>query len=385
MLTDIQSSDLPFPGDWSVNEKVYTGYIRADLQTELGSIPMTGNVGIQLVFTDQSSSGFDSPGGIGARRTAVTDGDKYAHVLPSANLTFEIADDMKLRLSAARTLARPRMDQLNASTSASISNLPQGALGSIFSAGGGNPQLRPYVADGVDASYEWYFGNGKGYLALASYYKWLKDFVNPNSSVIRDFSYLVPVLSPTQLTTFNLSGRQTLGFATAPDNGAAGHIFGIEGSLLLPFDVVTPALEGFGFQTSVSYTDSNLTVTPLQGNPFDVTVPGLSKWVVNSTAFFEKGGFEARVSHRYRTKFLAEFIGISATRNFRETFAESIFDAQIGYRFQEGSALDGLSLTVQALNLTDEPFVSFQNSDRLQVIDYERYGRTYLVGASYRF
>lgn len=385
VLTDIQSSDLPFPGDWTVNEKVYTGYVRADLDTQVAGIPMTGNVGVQLVFTDQSSSGFDSPGGIGARRTPVIDGDNYAHVLPSINLTFEIADDMKLRLSAARTLARPRMDQLNASTSASISNLPQGALGSIFSAGGGNPQLRPYVADGVDASYEWYFGGGKGYLAVATYYKWLEDFVNPNSSVIRDFSYLVPVLSPSQLATFNLSGQQTLGFASAPDNGAAGHIFGVEASLLLPFELVTSSLEGFGVQTSVSYTDSQLTVTPLQGNPFDVTVPGLSKWVVNSTAFFEKAGFEARVSHRFRTKFLAEFIGISASRNFRETFSESIFDAQIGYRFQEGSPLENLSFSLQALNLTDEPFVSFQNSDRLQIIDYESYGRTYLVGVSYRF
>jgi iron complex outermembrane recepter protein len=385
VLTDIQSSDLPFPGDWTVGEKVYTGYLRADIDSQLGSIPMSGNVGVQLVFTDQSSSGFDSPGGIGARRTAVTSGDNYAHLLPSANFTFEIADDMKLRFGAARTLARPRMDQLNASTSASISNLPQGALGSIFSAGGGNPQLRPYVADGLDVSYEWYFGGGKGYLAVASYYKWLKDFVNPTSSVIRDFSYLVPVLSPTQLATFNASGRQTLGFASAPDNGASGKIFGVEASLLLPFELMTSALDGFGFQTSVSYTDSRLTVTPLQGNSFDVRVPGLSKWVVNSTAFFEKNGFEARLSHRYRTKFLAEFIGISASRSFRETFAESIFDAQIGYRFQEGSPLENLSFSLQALNLTDEPFVSFQNNDRLQVIDYESYGRTYLVGVSYRF
>jgi iron complex outermembrane recepter protein len=385
VLTNTQSSDLPFPGDWTVREKVYTGYVRADLDSEVGGIPMTGNIGLQLVFTDQSSSGFDSPGGIGARQTPVTSGDNYAHVLPSMNLTFAIADDMKLRLSAARTLARPRMDQLNASSNASISTQPQGALGSIFSAGGGNPQLRPYVADGVDASYEWYFGGGKGYLAVASYYKWLKDFVNPSSSVVRDFSYLVPVLTPSQLTQFNASGRQTLGFASAPDNGAKGHIFGVEASLLLPFEVVTPALEGFGFQTSVSYTDSKLTVTPLQGNAFDVDVPGLSKWVVNSTAFFEKNGFEARLSHRYRTKFLAEFIGISASRSFRETYAESIFDAQIGYRFQEGSALENLSFSLQALNLTDEPFVSFQNSDRQQVIDYERYGRTYLVGLSYKF
>ena len=384
VLTDVQSSSLPFPGDWEVTEDVYTAYARFDLDTELFGAPMTGNVGLQFVYTEQESSGFDSPGGVGAALIPVTSGDEYLHVLPSATFNFEVGPDTVVRLGAARTLTRPRMDQLNASSNASISNLPQGPLESIFSGGGGNPQLRPYVADSIDLSAEHYFAGTQGYIALATYYKWLSDFVNPNASVLRDYSYLVPTLSGAQLDAFNQSGQQTFGFASGPDNGAEGHIFGIEASLALPFGVFSDALEGFGIQTSVSYTDSELTVSPPGGAPFNVDVPGLSEFVVNSTAFFERGGFEARVSHRYRTEFLAEFIGISASRTFRETYPESIFDAQIGYRF-EGGALDGLAFTLQALNLTDEPFISFQNGDEAQIIDYEEYGRTYLIGVSYRF
>lgn len=384
VLTDVQSSSLPFPGDWTVNEKVYTGYARMDLDAELGSLPMTGNIGVQFVHTDQSSSGFSSPGGVGAVLIPNSDGDEYLHVLPSATFNFEVGADTVVRLGAARTLARPRMDQLNASSNASIANQPQAPLGSIFSGGGGNPQLRPYLADSVDLSVEHYFSGTQGYVAVATYYKWLDDFVNPNASVLRDFSYLVPTLSGAQLTAFNQSGGETRGFVSGPDNGAQGHIFGVEASLALPFGIFSDALEGFGFQTSVSYTESELTVTPPGGTSFDVDVPGLSKWVVNSTAFFEQSGFEARVSHRYRTTFLAEFIGISASRTFRETEPESIFDAQIGYRFDSGM-LDGFGITLQALNLSDEPFISFQNGDPEQIIDYESYGRTYLIGASYRF
>jgi iron complex outermembrane receptor protein len=385
VLTDVQSSSLPFPGDWEVNEKIYTGYLRADLDTMLGSMNLTGNVGTQLVFTDQSSSGFNSPGGIGATLTPVTDGDRYGDFLPSATFNLALADNMKLRLGAARTLTRARMDQLNASQNAGIANQPP-ALGynSIFSGGGGNPRLRPYRAWGVDLSYEWYFG-GEGYLAVASYYKWLEDFVNPNAAVLRDFSYLVPTLTPTQRAAFLATGSNTLGLVSGPDNTAKGHIFGVEASLALPFRVFSSALDGFGFQTAASYTDSQLTVFNRENtNTFDVTVPGLSEWVVNSTVYFEKSGFEARVSHRYRSEFLAEFIGISASRDFRQTYSESIFDAQVGYRFPEGSSLEGLAFTVQALNLTDEPFVSYTNDDRSHIIDYERYGRTYLVGVSYR-
>jgi iron complex outermembrane recepter protein len=379
VLTDVQSSSLPFPGDWTVGEKVSTGYVRADLDTDLGSVKMTGNIGAQLVFTNQSSSGFNSPGGIGAVRIPTSSGDSYAHFLPSLALNFDIAENMKIRFGAARTLARPRMDQLNASSNASISNTLQGPLRSIFSGGGGNPQLRPYQADGVDLSYEYYFGGGKGYVSVAGFYKWLDDFVNPNAGVVRDFSYLRSVLTPAQRA---LADSTTyLGVVSGPDNGAKGYIRGVEASLSLPFSVLTPALDGFGFQTSASYTDSKLEIIGTTARP---TVPGLSKWVVNSTAYFEKSGFEARVSHRFRSSFLAEFIGISAGRDFRQTFAESVFDAQLGYRFQSGT-LEGLSLTVQALNLTDEPFINFQNGDRRQIIDYERYGRTYLVGASYKF
>lgn len=385
VLTDVQSSSLPFPGDWSVNEKVYTGYIRVDLDTTLGSVGMTGNVGAQLVFTDQSSTGFQSNGGVGAVLIPVEGGAEYGDFLPSATFNFDLSDNFKLRLGAARTLTRARMDQLNASYNAGIANQPPAAgFNSIFSGGGGNPRLRPYRAWSADASLEYYFG-GAGYVSVATYYKWLDDFVNPNAVVVRDFSFLVPTLTPAQQAAFVATGSNTLGLVGGPDNTANGHIFGIEATASVPFSVLTSALDGFGFQTSASYTDSELTVFNRQNtNTFNVTVPGLSEWVVNSTVYFEMSGFEARLSHRFRTGYLAEFIGISASRDFRQTYDESIFDAQIGYRFQPGSSLEGLSVTLQALNLTDEPFVNFINDDRSNIIDYERYGRTYLVGVSYR-
>ena len=75
--------------------------------------------------------------------------------------------------------------------------------------------------------------------------------------------------------------------------------------------------------------------------------------------------------------------GISSTRNLRTAQSESIVDAQIGYRFQSGT-LEGLSLSLQGLNLTDEPFVTFLDRPD-QVITNESYGRTFLLGATYSF
>ena len=36
-------------------------------------------------------------------------------------------------------------------------------------------------------------------------------------------------------------------------------------------------------------------------------------------------------------------------------------------------------------NLTDQPFVTYQNDDPRQVIDYQRYGRDYYLGLTYKF
>jgi iron complex outermembrane recepter protein len=165
--TQVENSDLPYPGDWTVNEKVWTGWVRADID----SGRLTGNVGVQFVHTDQSSNGFrivpGAGGNIGATRFAVSGGEKYTNILPSLSLNFKVAENTSIRFGAARTLARPRLDQLNASNSpgTSLSNLTNtNPLISAFSANGGNPRLRPYIADGVDLSVERYFG-GKGYAA----------------------------------------------------------------------------------------------------------------------------------------------------------------------------------------------------------------------------
>ncbi|KAK0348218.1 hypothetical protein LTR94_038136, partial [Friedmanniomyces endolithicus] len=69
----------------------------------------------------------------------------------------------------------------------------------------------------------------------------------------------------------------------------------------------------------------------------------------------------------------------------RRALDETIIDAQIGYEFQKGTALEGLSLFVQGQNLTDERFATVDPAYDLAVIDYQSYGRRFLAGASFRF
>ncbi len=386
---NVQLSSFSVAQDWTVEEDVFQAWVKFDVDTEIGSMPLTGNFGVQLVNTDQSSTGFRIPttgvvaGTLGATGTPVTQGDNYWDWLPSLNLILGLSDNTKLRLGVSRTLARARTDQINASLSLGVdlTNLTSTDPSMpVFSANGGNPFLRPYIANQADLSLEHYFG-GAGYISIAGFYKQLEDFVNPNDGFIYDFSQFVPIeLTPAQQALLG----SPLGPISGPTNNGEGSIKGVEFSASVPFDLVSSWLSGFGALTSASYTDSEVTLSFVNGAP-DVTipVPGLSKWVVNSTLYYEKAGFEARVSHRFRSDFLAEVSAISAQRTFRVAESESIIDAQIGYTFQ-GGALEGIRLTAQGLNLTDEPFITY-NGDRRQVIDHQSFGRTYLVGASYSF
>jgi iron complex outermembrane receptor protein len=368
-------------GNWAVTEKVTTSYIRANIDHNLFGRPLTGNVGIQMVHTDQSSTGFSArqvgPGV--AETVAVSGGAEYVEFLPSANFIVEMGDDLFTRFAVARTLARPRMDDMRASRNYSYNPALAGSTDinrSPWGGGGGNPELMPFIADVFDVSVEKYFANRRGYVALAGFHKELKSYVYNHNQVFDFTGYPIGVISPT-----NPEPALRQGLIGAPDNGEGGWIQGVEFSVSAPFDIFHPMLEGFGGLFSASATDSEIQPDPTQA---PTTLPGLSETVINATLYYERNGFQARVSNRYRSDFLGEVAGFGNGRTLRSVAEENVVDAQIGYEFQAGP-LEGVSILAQVNNLTDEPFKTFENGDERRTIDFQRYGRTYAVGLNYRF
>jgi iron complex outermembrane receptor protein len=277
-------------------------------------------------------------------------------------------------------MVRPRVDQERITQNVAIdfSKLSStDPANSAFSSTGGNPKLEPYRSWNFDGSIENYFPKG-GYVALAIFYKKLKDFVDPNNATAYDFADLAANL-PAEIQD---EIGTTVGRLSFPANTGKGHIFGQELSLSLPLTTVTPVLEGFGVLGSIAHVKSAVRYA---SSPAPITVPGFSKWVGTAEAYYERYGFQTRISYRYRSKFLAEIAGLSANPEYRVGKAEGILDAQIGYEFQPGSALHGLSILAQAKNLTDEPFVTSESTDPRLVRDYQHYGRDYYLGLSYKF
>ena len=363
------SPDIPAKA-YNVTEDLMTAYLQADIEQEMGSGTLTGNIGVQAIHTDQGSSGTVFAGGV-AR--SVRASASYWDVLPSLNLSMRFDSDFVIRFAASRQIQRPRLDDLRVAVSYGINNTiadsPTG-LAPFIDGNGGNPQLRPYRANAFDLNFEKYFGQS-GVISLQLFHKDVKSYIDRTRFPFDYAGYPLP----TGLPPATLIGRLESSF-----NTGGGKLYGGELAITLPFSNISEALDGFGVTGGVGYTKTK--IEDAAGNVDQI--PGYSKWVANGTAFFEKWGFNARGSVRYRSTFLGDFTGFGGSPTRRTALAELIVDGQIGYDFHEGSALQGLSIYVQGQNLTDERFAAIGNT-RNQVIDYQIYGRRFLAGFTFKF
>ena len=356
--------------NWEVDEEVSTFYVQADIDTDLGSIPVRGNIGAQLVSVDQTSTGVATFQGV-ALGEAATRGASSTEVLPSLNLSFELPADQMVRVAAARQMARPRMDDLRANAGYGYD-----AQRGILTGGGGNPELEPWLADAYDVSYEKYFG-GKGYVSAAYFYKDLKTYIY-NQTTEFDYRQL-PI--PMDFDPALLPDNWWQGEYSQPMNGEGGTLDGFELAVSVPLDLVWAPLEGFGVVASYSETDSE--IEPL-GPGTTEPLPGLSRYVSNITAYYERFGFSARVAHRKRSRFLGEVQGAGGDRSKVYFDGESVTDLQLGYTFQDGPMQD-LSLLLQVNNLENEPYRTIHDGLSERPHQYFEFGRTYLLGVNYKF
>ena len=402
-------SSTSMPPDWVVNENDTTGYLQLNLRTDLGpSVGLRGNIGLQAAHTGQTSQGSRiAPGSTAGGSTAVVllptaGGTSFTRYLPSLNLVFSLPADNDVRLSAARTMARPRMDQMSASIGIGTNNgnlsLTDPNKG-FFSGQGGNPQLLPTMADTYNASVEHYFSlgsngyacsgtqdkssalctsGGEGYVQLSGYYIKLTDFINPGAATLFNFTpYVAGYLTPQQQQQLGT----VYGIMTIPQNDGAGHIEGEQFATNLPLGAFTHWLNGFGILASV---DRTLSTVYYASNTARVTVPGLSKWVENYTLYYQRGGFQAEVNDNIRSSFLGEVFGLSATRIEQQFKGTAYVDAQLSYAFSTGP-LQGLTLIATGSNLTNQGVQTYNLPDPRQVLTWEQYDRLYTIGFSYQF
>jgi iron complex outermembrane receptor protein len=339
-----------FLGAYGLEERSTAAYAQFNFQGERWS----GNLGLRYVRTQEDVTNYvntdpTDPDAIttsafGAYKTVLTE-HTYNDWLPSANLKYDLNDDMVLRFAASRTLTRPDFSAI----AGAISLSPPAAVGGVGTGTGGNPDLAPIISTNFDATFEWYYAE-RAILSAGVFSMNIDDYVSL-ATVRRQYLTIDAVRPDGELVDYDV---------TIPV-GTGAEVKGFELAWEGPFG------DYFGAFANYTYADAE--------TDDDTPMLGTSKNTYNVGAYFENERFNARVNYTYRSEF---YSGLDRASAFYQDEIDTV-SASFGYRFN-----DNFSIALDALNLNNPKTKYYaENRDRPRSI-YEN-GRQYYLNFRFNF
>lgn len=335
--------------DWKVKERTSAAYAQADLDGELFGLKFRGNAGLRLVHTTQTGYGMESRNGDAP--TPVEAGASYTKLLPSANLIFNLdqAQKQQLRFSLARAMSRAPMDEMRASRQLSVDT----TAGSQqpLTGNAGNPGLLPMMANQADLAWQCYFDKGS-LLSAGLFYKQISSYIGITSD------------------TTTIDGRQAV--ITRSVNGKGGYVRGLELVYQQAFTSLPYPFDGLGISSNYSYSESDI-----HEYTNNFPMEGLMRHNAGATLWYEKAGFEARLSVNYHSPFvrMPSWTAADLVVNDAETYVTANFSKWLTPQLQVHLGLD---------NITNQRVINTLNGNRY-VQNVMEYGRRYDIGLNYKF
>ena len=285
-----------------------------------------GNFGIRYVTTDATSTYY-----LDDQKTK-TSAD-YAEVLPSFNLAYNLADDLILRTSVAKVMARPQYVDMYVNPSPIGANDEQDNNQYWVA---GNVGLKPFTANQADLGVEWYFDEGS-LLSAGVFYKDVANFVTISDSHANADE--IPFALPDREAAFGWTVQEK-------DNGESAKIKGIELGYQQDFG------NGFGSIVNYTWTDTGTDKeTFTDGNPF---LSDSSKNVYNLTGYYENEMVSVRLAYNWRSEYMIRESGSYGNR-LNEDFGSLDMSAV-------WHATDNVDVKLDANNLLAEDAVQIGNN-----------------------
>lgn len=357
-----------------VREEVMSSYLMAnfDLSDAIG-FGIRGDVGVRYVKTDMLSSGYiavaqaSSPTGLTGQFAAAS--NSYDDWLPSANIVVEPVENVLVRFSGAKVMARPELGLLTPTSGVN----PVTRVGNV-----NNPFLDPIRANTFDVAVEWYFRPGS-LLSAAFFYKDIKSFIqNVNSQI--PFNQLG---LPNALLENSNTLPDELFTVSQPFNTPGGKLKGIELNAQSPFTFLDGFFSNFGVLANYTHVTSKIDyiLASVNGVPTVTTTAdlvGLSPNTASGTLYYEDDKFSIRTTGNFRDKFIRG-IPASPGSDLQGNAKTFYMDASASY-----NVTDRLKIIVEAQNLTDEQNRLYIDSQRQDTLFETRIGRTFTFGVTYR-
>ncbi|WP_254062736.1 TonB-dependent receptor [Caulobacter sp. S45] len=359
---DIDSATYAAPGaNYTVIERTLAAYLQYNLKAELFDHHVRADAGLRYYSTNLDSSGALSTG------TALQPVDikhTYGDLLPALNIAIDITPRLVARFSANRDISRPALSDLAAA--GALTTAPFGGTISI-----GNPNLKPFLADEVESSLE-YYDHHVGFFSAGLFYKNMESFITTQTTV-----------EPYSVTGFPLSyllpgqGGATPYNVSRPVNGPGAEIKGVEVAVQRDFDFLPAPFNHFGIVINGTYADGS---TPIfyGARSIDLPLIYLSNYTANATLYYETSTWGMRISTAYRSKYLD---GAGTNGNIGDFMAATNnldFDSHY-------NLTPRLKITFEGINLTDQHIVQYTDVIAKRTEVNTSAGQTFVIGATYEF
>ena len=325
--------------NFNARETVSAGYLRFDQKLGKQWDLMLG-LRLENTHVKYSGSQYDAVEDVTTRTPY--ESDSYLNVLPSLLAKWNVSDNLKLRGSFTTTIARPKYSALapNISIDRNDNEITLG-----------NPGLKPTKSYNFDLSGEYYFPS-VGMVSAGLFYKKIDDFIVDQT-----------------LRNYEWNGNVYTKFSQ-PRNSGNAKLFGVELGFQRDFGFITPALKCFGFYGNYTYSYSRVKHFNFEGreNESGLRLPGSPEHTANASLFFDKSGFNIRLSYNYASAFIDEMGASSFYDRYYD--ATSYMDLNASYTF--GRKLK-TTFYAEATNLLNQPLRYYQGTKE-RTMQSEHYG-----------
>jgi len=330
-----------YGSEFKIDERTASVYAQANFEGDQWS----GNVGLRYVDISQKIRYYQALAASSPLTPDVSSlfgnflrmnaENSPSRLLPSANLKFNLSDDLLFRFAASQTQTLPDYSALSGSYS--VSNL-------THTGNAGNPGLDPIIATNFDAALEWYFAP-RALLSFGVFSIDLKNYVKFGVT--------------TQELLNDQNGQYELYDVVAPIN-TNGKVKGFEVAYEQPIG------DHFGINANYTYADGEA-----DGGE---DLVGTSKNTYNVSGYFENDRFSARLSYTYRSSF---YHGMLRAGQYYQDDTDNLA-ASLSYK-----ATDWLSISVDALNLNNPDLKYYQANGQPQA--FYSNGRQYYLNLRFKF
>jgi len=382
-LYDVEYVAAPWSDDHKIKEETTSAYVQVNIDSEFNEMPLSIVAGIRYEKTDVAASSMQQEAEAliwlnpTEWQTQFSDDfsfsnetHNYSEFLPNLDISLEVTDDVVTRFSYSKTITRPSLGAMRATTS--LTAQPKVGSRTGFA---GNTALKPYSSDNLDFSVEYYYDEGS-YISAGWFNKDVQNFLLNTISTeqfgqLRD-PYIGSAAEEARAEIVNGGGTPSdeAVFQWLLDNGYGDANNNVPQSaqdpiadwnISKPNNVEDLNIHGWelaaqhwfgdtGFGIAANYTAvTGDTKYDVEATDEQFALPGLSD-SANFSIFYDKDDLQVRFAYNWRDEFLSGMGQAEAggpAPQFTEAFGQ--LDASISYQVSEN-----FSVSFEGVNILEE-------------------------------